>query len=189
MKDVELKLVSELMRNGKRSDRDLARTIGVSCPTVTRLRSRLERQGYAGEYKFIPNFHRLGYEIMAFSFIKYTKELSSQESEELIRAVREAEEKMSPRSVTMIMNGIGIGSDSAVVSIHMDYASFVQFTALLRQFPFVDVDHVESFLISLRDDSHYLPSAFTTLARHLLELNGENNGSRRPSKRSLNHVV
>lgn len=30
MKDVELRLVSELMKNSRRSDRELAKTLGVS---------------------------------------------------------------------------------------------------------------------------------------------------------------
>ena len=36
LKDVELKLFSELMKNSRRSDRELAKVIGVSQPTVTR---------------------------------------------------------------------------------------------------------------------------------------------------------
>jgi len=35
MKDVKLKLISELMKNSKKSDRELAKVIGVSQPTIT----------------------------------------------------------------------------------------------------------------------------------------------------------
>lgn len=42
MKSIELKIVSELMKNSHRSDRELARRIGTSQPTVTRVRTRLE---------------------------------------------------------------------------------------------------------------------------------------------------
>ena len=45
MKDVELKLISELMKNSRRSDRELAKTIGVSQPTVSRLIRKLEKNG------------------------------------------------------------------------------------------------------------------------------------------------
>jgi Lrp/AsnC family transcriptional regulator for asnA, asnC and gidA len=68
MKEVELKLVSELMKNSRRSDRDLAKAIGVSQPTVTRTRSRLEREGIIREYTMIPDFGKLGYKIMALTF-------------------------------------------------------------------------------------------------------------------------
>ena len=45
MKDVELKLISELMKNSRRSDRELAKTLGVSQPTVSRTLKRLETEG------------------------------------------------------------------------------------------------------------------------------------------------
>jgi len=44
MKEIELKLVSELMKNSRRSDRELSKVLGVSQPTVTRLRSRLKKK-------------------------------------------------------------------------------------------------------------------------------------------------
>jgi DNA-binding Lrp family transcriptional regulator len=49
MKDVELKLVSELMKNSRRSDRELAKAVGVSQPTVSRLVKRLEKDGLIKE--------------------------------------------------------------------------------------------------------------------------------------------
>ena len=75
MKEIELKLLSELMKNSRRSDRDLAKAIGVSQPTVTRIRSRLEKEGYIKEYTMIPDFSRLGYEILALTLIKLRKRL------------------------------------------------------------------------------------------------------------------
>jgi hypothetical protein len=44
MKNIELKLISELMKNSRRSDRELAKAIGVSQPTVSRLIKKLENQ-------------------------------------------------------------------------------------------------------------------------------------------------
>jgi DNA-binding Lrp family transcriptional regulator len=45
MKDIELKLISELMLDSRRSDRELAKVLGVSQPTV----SRRARDQEAGE--------------------------------------------------------------------------------------------------------------------------------------------
>jgi len=39
-----LKLLFALIKNSKRSDRDLAKTLGFSQPTVTRLRQTLEKE-------------------------------------------------------------------------------------------------------------------------------------------------
>ena len=43
MKERTISLLFELLRNSNRSDRDLAKTIGVSQPTVTRTRRKLVR--------------------------------------------------------------------------------------------------------------------------------------------------
>jgi DNA-binding Lrp family transcriptional regulator len=45
LKDVELKLLSELLKDSRRSDRELAKVVGVSQLTVTRVRSKLEKSG------------------------------------------------------------------------------------------------------------------------------------------------
>jgi DNA-binding Lrp family transcriptional regulator len=65
VKDVKLKLIAELMKNSRRSDRDLAKTIGVSQPTVTRIRIKFEKEGYAKEYTMIPDFRKLGFSLLS----------------------------------------------------------------------------------------------------------------------------
>ena len=70
MKDIERRLLSELMKNCRRSDRELAKVLGVSQPTVTRAIHRLQEEGYIKEYTVIPDFSKLGYELMGFTFVK-----------------------------------------------------------------------------------------------------------------------
>ena len=54
IKEVEWKLISELMKNSRRSDRELAKTIGVSQPTVSRLIKRLEKEGQGKDLRLLP---------------------------------------------------------------------------------------------------------------------------------------
>ncbi|MGA2309647.1 MAG: winged helix-turn-helix transcriptional regulator [Candidatus Bathyarchaeia archaeon] len=70
LKDTEAALISELISNSRRSDRELARAIGVSQPTVSRIIKRLEREGVVNEYTMIPDFRKLGYNLCAFIFLK-----------------------------------------------------------------------------------------------------------------------
>jgi DNA-binding Lrp family transcriptional regulator len=64
LKDVEIRIVAELMKNSRRSDREIALAVGVSQPTVSRTIEKLEKEGVIKEYTMIPDFSRLGYEIM-----------------------------------------------------------------------------------------------------------------------------
>jgi DNA-binding Lrp family transcriptional regulator len=64
-----LRLVSEMLKNSKKSDRELAGILGVSQPTVSRTRVRIEND-YIKTYTIIPDFEKLGYQIMAFTFSK-----------------------------------------------------------------------------------------------------------------------
>ena len=73
LKDVDYEIISELIKNSKISDRKLAKRIGVSQPTVTRRRAGLEKEGLI-EYTGIPNFAKLGIDIMAFHFFHWKSE-------------------------------------------------------------------------------------------------------------------
>ena len=91
MKSVELKLLSELMKNSRRSDRELAKAIGSSQPTVTRTRTRLEEKGYIREYALIPDFAKLGFELMSLTFTKFKRQLTDEELKKLREAARRIE--------------------------------------------------------------------------------------------------
>lgn len=69
MKDIKSKLLFELLKNSKRSDRELAKVLGVSQPTITRRRKELEKTAIE-EYTIIPKWEKFGYEIAAFTFLE-----------------------------------------------------------------------------------------------------------------------
>jgi DNA-binding Lrp family transcriptional regulator len=56
------------MKDSRRSDRELAKAIGSSQPTVSRMIKKLESEGTIKEYTMIPDFHKLGFEILAITF-------------------------------------------------------------------------------------------------------------------------
>jgi len=68
-----LKLLFALVKNSKRSDRDLAKILGFSQPTVTRLRKALEKE-VIEQYTIIPSLPYLDFDIIALTFSR-TKEL------------------------------------------------------------------------------------------------------------------
>ena len=49
---------------------EIAKEIGVSQPTTRRLSIKLEKEGYKKEYTIIPNFSKIGYNIITLNFVK-----------------------------------------------------------------------------------------------------------------------
>lgn len=123
MKDVVLKLIAELMKNSRRSDRELAKTNGVSQPTVGRLMKKLEKEGIIKEYTVIPDFGKLGYGLLALNFVKLTKSLSSEEIENARKTAKEKVEQ-SRFGIVMLDRGIGLGFDGVIVSLYKDYSEY-----------------------------------------------------------------
>jgi len=167
IKDIELKILSELMKNSRISDRELAKKIGVSQPTVSRIRSKLEKEGYIREFTVIPDLAKLGYSIMALTFIKLGKATSSQDVEKA-REIAKESLKNGPFEIVMLERGMGLGHSGLAISVHRDYSSYRKFIAWINQFTFLDIERTESFLIDLNDKVRYRPLTFRTLAEHLL---------------------
>lgn len=161
-------ILSELMKNSKTSDRELARRLGVSQPTVTRRRARLEKEGIIKEYTFIPDFTKLGYHIMALTLFRYPEGV---DKENILKARKRALEivKESPSEMIMAERGLGLGYDGVTISFHKDYGSFVEYRNWTRQMHPVIAADVESFLVNLDDEVQYRPLTFSTLAKHLLK--------------------
>ena len=166
MKEVELKLVCELMKNSRRSDRELAKVLGVSQPTVSRTLKRLEEQGVIKEYTMIPDFTKLGFGIMSIDFAKLKEPIPEEQLKEIRKQVRQTLQK-EPISTILAMSGIGCNSDRAVVAFHEDYSTYREYLNKLRQHPLVIVDQIRSFVIDLNDKSQYLPLTLSNLGDYI----------------------
>ena len=84
LKSLDYKLLFELMKNARRSDRQLARVLSMSQPTVTRRRSFLEKELIDG-YTAIPKWEKLGYEMLVITFVKIKANIASREKYEATR--------------------------------------------------------------------------------------------------------
>jgi DNA-binding Lrp family transcriptional regulator len=169
LKPVELQLIAELLKNSRRSDRELARAIGVSQPTVTRTLRRLEREGYVREYTIIPNFEKLGFKIMAITFLKRPQNVSAEELEKLMELGREIAEKKGLKSL-LALSGMGLGYDVAIVSVHEDYTSFIELLEGVKQFPHAEIASLQSFLIDLTEEVQYRPLTFSYMSKYVHQM-------------------
>ena len=121
MKKTMKKLLFELLKDSKRTDRELAKVLGVSQSTVTRMRNKLVRDGLIREFTVIPNFERIGYQIMAIVCFhaKMKREL-------IERAKKWA---MSKPNVIFAGRTEGMGKNGLMISLHKDFAEFSNFIA------------------------------------------------------------
>ncbi len=171
MKEIELRLLAELLGSSRKSDRELAKAIGASQPTATRIRHKLEKEGYIREYTIIPDFSKLGYAICAFTFAKFKE---PKDLGEMKKALESSSERLNeiPQAV-LIERGLGPKADGVVVSFHETYSGYVEFEKWIRQFSLIGTFELNSFIINLQDKVHYRYLTFKTLAKHLLTLKSE----------------
>ena len=171
LKDIEWKLLSALMQSGRRSDRQLAKELGVSQPTVSRTRKRLEDNGYVKEYTMVPCFPKIGYQILALTFVKVDNTLKTAEINKARKSARTFLKTIP--EIVMLERGIGMGYDGVLMSYHKDYASYTTYLNKLRELDYLDFSRIDSFVINLLDNIQYRPLTFSTLAKHILQASEE----------------
>jgi DNA-binding Lrp family transcriptional regulator len=125
LKPIDYKLLFELMKDSHRSDRQLAKALGVSQPTVTRRRAMLEKN-YIEGYTIIPKFGKIGFELAAFTFLKSKlKQKTGQEKDETLKKLEEW--YMNQPNVLLVLDGRGMGWDAVCVSLHKSFSEFAEF--------------------------------------------------------------
>jgi|SRR5271157_23556 len=171
MRDVELRLVSELMKNSRRSDRELAKALGISQPTVSKLIGRLEKEGVIKEYTMVPDFCKLGFNLMAI--IMYNlKPISPAELREVHEAAHELDNK-ERRPYLLVMDGIGLEKELVVITFHKDYGDYDNYMRSIKEAvgskmkAFMNMKGIEGFLIDLNYKNHYQPITFSRVAANL----------------------
>jgi DNA-binding Lrp family transcriptional regulator len=159
-----LRLLKEMLRNAKRSDREIARELGVSQPTVTRTRSRLEKE-YIETYTVVPDFAKLGYEILAFTFIKMKAYLSADESGKILK--RASDWAHQHPNIVFAADGEGLGKDLVMVSFHKDYSLYSEFMRIFAMDWRDMIGDFSSFLVNVGSRSKIKPFDLKYLAEDL----------------------
>jgi DNA-binding Lrp family transcriptional regulator len=168
LKDAELRLISQLMKNSRRSDRELAKVIGVSQPTISRGIKKLEQKGYIKEYTIIPDFAKLGFQMLSFTLVTLQKPYPQDVVEEKRKAMRERLKKKCISEI-LAMSGTGLGANTMLVAFHEDYASYIEYKIWVNQHPLVDVEKTQSFVVDLKNRSHFRSLSFSELAKYIAE--------------------
>jgi DNA-binding Lrp family transcriptional regulator len=139
-----MSLLLELLKDSKRSDRELAKVLGVSQPTITRMRLRLVKEGKIKEFTVIPDFVEMGYELMAISCVKTKTSI-----DELSKKGAEWWKKYP--NVIFASSCEGMGKNGVIISLHKSFTDYSKFvTEQLVYWTNEMTDH-GTMLISLKD--------------------------------------
>jgi len=67
VRKTHIRVLNALLSDCKRSDREIAKVVGISQPTITRLRQKLINKGIIKGFMAIPDYAKIGYEFGAIT--------------------------------------------------------------------------------------------------------------------------
>ncbi|UCE96751.1 MAG: Lrp/AsnC family transcriptional regulator [Candidatus Bathyarchaeota archaeon] len=148
IRDIDYKILFELMKNSKISDRKLSKKIGVSQPTITRRRTRLEKN-IIDTYTVIPSWEGIGYEIFAITLVKVKPEVATKNKSKIARK-RGLEFLMSQPNIIMGGGCRGMGMSVFHISLHKNYSDYDDWMLRLRSEMGDLIEDAQSILVNLR---------------------------------------
>jgi len=160
LKLTDYQIISELTKNPRLSDRQLAKILKISQPTVTRRRTNMEKEGLL-EYYGSFNLEKLGFGIIAVvfgrrDFQKYPDSLFQ-------KAIDFS--KKHP-NIIFAAPGVGLGYNVLSISIHKDYSDYARFIQDMER-EAGEAMQVDSFLIDLHNKEVVQRLSLNRLAEHL----------------------
>jgi DNA-binding Lrp family transcriptional regulator len=161
-KELTKRLLFELLKDSKRSDRQLAKILGVSQPTVTRRRATLEAELLDG-YTAVPKWGKLGYEILAVTLVKTPSRFAA--NEKMKNAYNRSMNWLAKQPNVLMGTGCrGLGMSGMMISIHKTYAELDRFLTDHREQLGDLLEDVQTIIVNLSGDAVYRPFHFKYLA-------------------------
>jgi DNA-binding Lrp family transcriptional regulator len=143
--DIDRKLLGELLKDSKRSYRELARAIGVSAATVINHVQRLESAGVIKDYTVRLDHERLGYELTVITEITVSKGKLLETEEEIA--------KISNACAVYDVTGL---TDAMVVAKFKSRSDLSEFTKKLLAMPYVERTNTHVVLTTMKEDFRML---------------------------------
>jgi len=158
LRPIDYKILFELIKNSRLSDRKLSEILHVSQPTITRRRAMIERERLV-EYTATPDLSKLGFEILAFTFARRKYDKSPDERVQETKAFLAKHPNM-----LFVSSGTGMNWDRVCVSAHKNYSDYAKFIQELRACWEGYLERPVSFIVSLESDSILRNLSFKYLA-------------------------
>ena len=143
MKRTVKSVLCELLKDASRSDRELAKSLRVSQPTVSRVRNKLVENGLIRQFTVIPDFNALGFEILAIT------SFTSKDSKETHERVKKW--AASKPNILFAAAAQGKGRNELMISLHKNYSEYHSFISEVKGLGReAEVSGYDTLLVSLK---------------------------------------
>jgi DNA-binding Lrp family transcriptional regulator len=139
--DIDRKVLGEILKDSKRSYRDLAKAIGVSTATVINHVQRLESAGVIKDYTVRLDHERLGYELTVITEIIVSK-----------GKLLEMEQEIAKMPNVCAVYDITGETDAMVVAKFKSRSKLSDFTKGLLAMPYIERTNTHVVLTTVKED-------------------------------------
>ncbi|MFH1126528.1 MAG: Lrp/AsnC family transcriptional regulator [archaeon] len=144
LKKREIQVFFELLKDGRVPDKHIAQRIKTTQPTVTRIRQKLEREGYIKKYSILVDFKKVGITMIVVTMFKWADYSIEKEQEDARKEILKMPEMLS------LSRGEGMrGKTNIIISAHEGFKSYEDFVRVLRKKWGNYVTDIESFISSV----------------------------------------
>ncbi|MFQ6053230.1 MAG: Lrp/AsnC family transcriptional regulator [Candidatus Bathyarchaeia archaeon] len=143
--DIDRRLLRELLKDSKRSYRELAKSIGVSAATVINHVQRLESAGVITDYSVRLDHERLGYELTVITEITVSK-----------GKLLETEKEIAKIPNTCAVYDVTGLTDAMVIAKFKSRRDLSNFTKKLLAMPYVERTNTHVVLTTMKEDFRLL---------------------------------
>jgi len=143
--DIDRKVLRELLKDSKRSHREMAKGIGVSTATVINHVERLESAGVVKNYTVQLDHERLGYELTVVTEITVSKGKLLEVEQEVAKIP----------NVCAVYDVTGL-TDAMVIAKFKGRSSLSDFTKKLLATPYVERTNTHVVLTTVKEDFRML---------------------------------
>ncbi len=145
MDDVDRKILSELMRDCRRSYRSIARRAGISVGTTLNRIRKLEKAGVIKGYSALLDHEKLGYQLTVLAEITVSK-----------GKLLEMEQAIGKLPNTCAVYDVTGLTDALVIAKFHTREELSRFTKNLLSMPFVDRTNTHVVLTTVKEDLRLL---------------------------------
>lgn len=144
----EKQVLVELLKDGRKPDKHIAKDIGTTQSTVTRIRQKLEREGYIDDYRARGNLKKAGLSIVVTTLFEWTEYSKNGVFEAAKRYIS------SSHPVVVFGRGEGMGGKTIIVmTAHRNFEDYETFMTGFREKWDKYVTNLDYFICSV--DSIY----------------------------------